>query len=98
MLGTLQLVKSVTPLEVKHREVEENTKTVQSISVNLEDKTMKKSPSRYNLDLSKFDLSGLTPEQRSSATQMLIEEAETFRTSDSDIGSIDNLKLKTFVR
>ena len=55
---------------------------------------MKTSPSRYNLDLSKFDLSGLTPEQRSSATQMLIGEAETFGTSDSDIGSIDDLKLK----
>ena len=94
MLETLQLVKSVTPLEVKHREVEENPKTVQSVSVNLENKTMKTSPSSCNLDVTKFDLSGLTPEQGSSATQMLVEKAETFGTSDSDIGSIDDLKLK----
>ncbi len=94
MLGTLQLVKSVTPLEVKHREIKEDPKTIQNVSANCENNAKETSPTSSSLDLSKFDLSGLTPEQCSSATKMLIEEAETFGTNDSDIGSIDDLKLK----
>ena len=94
VLGSLQLVKSVTPLAVKHREVEQNPKTTQNVSVSLENAAAKANPASCNLDLNKFDLSGLTPEQRSCATQMLIEEADTFGTNDNDIGSIDDLKLK----
>ena len=92
-LGTLQLVKSVTPLEVKYRDTKEDPTKVHTVSVNSQNNTKQASLISGNLDLSKFDLSSLTPIQRSSATQMLIEEAETFSNCENDIGSIDDLKL-----
>ena len=92
-LGTLELVKSVTPLEVTYREAKEDPMKVHTVSVNSENYTKKASLISGNLDLSKFDLSSLTPTQRSSATPILIEEAETFSNCENDIGSIDDLKL-----
>ena len=92
-LGTLQLVKSVTPHEGKYHETKEDPTKVHTVSVNSQNNTKKASVISGNLDLSKFDLSSLTPIQRSSTTQMLIEEADTFSNCENDIGSIDDLKL-----
>ena len=97
MLGTLQLVKSVTPLEVKRRGKEEPNSIDRDSTSCENNATTIKSTAKLtgsSLDLSQFDLSGLTPEQYSCVSQMLIGEAETFGMNYCNIGNINDLELK----
>eukprot|EP00794_Sanderia_malayensis_P020773 gene20773-22798_t len=83
--GTLKLVISVTPLEVKCRGIKEEAAAIQNMSTHPKSDTKETSSTSSRFDISKFDLSGsgLTPAQCSRATQMLNEEAETFDTNDN---------------
>ena len=45
-------------------------------------------------DILKFDLEGLTPEQKEQALKMLLDEKNVFSTSKNDIGHIPDFKLE----
>ena len=112
-LGTVQLVKSVTPQEVRRRNVD----SCESEAVNsVYSETRKNStipPARqediqtsnsagnedrgYN-PIDDLDLSGLTKQQQMRVRQMLEEEKGTFSTSDDDIGCVEELELKLNMR
>ena len=80
-LGRLQLIQSVTPVEVK-----------------LKTDNVEKSPPKLNEDikipnLDGVDLRDLNTEQRTAATQLLIEEADAFAIDDDDVGYITELQM-----
>ncbi|CAB4008686.1 Hypothetical predicted protein [Paramuricea clavata] len=84
VLGRLQLVQSVTPVEVTLKtadpksRIPPSTKSTDDVS---EDK------------IREIDLSQLTNEQKKVAEQLLIEQADAFAQSDDDVGSIPNLQM-----
>ena len=90
VLGRLQLVRSVTPVELRFKDPEmltpdrelpcENHKLTEQIESNLS-------------WLPEADLSGLTAEQKEQAKQLLLEEADAFAMSDHDVGGISELEM-----
>ena len=105
-MGHLQLVKSVTPLEVKLKgnnslnDPSSDTETVTGSRVDEVEANVSNSQpecldgKRTPPGLPPVDLEGLTLEQQEIAKQMLHEEAESFSKDDDDIGCIEDLKLK----
>ncbi len=107
MLGTLQLVKSVTPQEVRRKDIDScKCQTVHSVQSEPQNGTM---PTKHeeaqtsnfaeNKDrdydpIDDLDLSGLTTQQQIRVREMLAEEKGVFSKSDDDIGCIDELELK----
>ena len=99
MLGHLQQVKSVTPLEVKLKE--ENSPSIhveESPSVNMPEPsanegsytTGEEQPCSYIPDI---DTEDLTEEQRLIVVKMLVEEAESFSKTDDDVGRAEELQV-----
>ena len=112
-LGTLQLVKSVKPQEVRRRNVDScESEAVNSVySETRKNSTIpparqediQASNSAENEDrgynpIDDLDLSGLTKQQQMRVRQMLEEEKGTFSTSDDDIGCVEELELKLNMR
>ncbi len=85
VLGRLQLVKSAIPLEVKLRRTFENDH-----KQNLKEKSTGVIEEQV---VRSIDLSGLTPEQRDIAREMLLDESDSFTCGDDDIGYIPDLRL-----
>ncbi|CAB3993128.1 Retrovirus-related Pol poly from transposon [Paramuricea clavata] len=91
--GNLQLVRSVTPLEVKLKKEELGE---QPGNIETEIQVDPTEPSYLESEeprLPDVDLSGLTPEQRREATKMLYEEADAFAMDDEDVGCIEGLQM-----
>ena len=99
MLGHLQQVKSVTPLEVKLKE--ENSPSIhveESPSVNMPEPcanegsytTCEEQPCNYIPDI---DTDDLTEEQCLIVRKMLVEEAESFSKTDDDVGRAEELQV-----
>ena len=99
MLGHLQQVKSVTPLEVKLKE--ENSPSIhveESPSVNMPEPsanegsytTCEEQPCSYIPDI---DTEDLTDEQCLIVRKMLVEEAESFSKTDDDVGRAEELQV-----
>ena len=105
MLGKLELVKSVTPLEVRKRENEEISADCIRLAKNSSEEREKvKSPSdtpvmkRCQSEVSHptpdVDLGDLTEDQKIAVATMLREEAESFSKDDDDVGCAEGLQLK----
>jgi hypothetical protein len=93
VLGNLQLVRSVTPLEVKLKKKELGEQPG-NIETEIESDPKKTSSLKSEEPrLPDVDLSGLTPEQRREATKMLYEEADAFAMDDEDVGCIEGLQM-----
>ena len=101
LVGRLELVRSITPVDVKCKPFSNDIKTSdtetsgnESSVTKASDDTPTASESQSNeLDVSEIDLEGLTPEQKSQAIQMLNEERDSFSQSEEDIGVIKDLEL-----
>ena len=90
VLGRLQLVRSVTPVEVRFKDPE--TPTPDKELPCEENKLTEESESNLSW-LPDVDLSGLTAEQKEQARQLLLEEADAFAMSDDDVGCISELEM-----
>ena len=105
-MGHLQLVKSVTPLEVKLKgntslnDPPSDTETitgsrVDEVEANVSNPQLECLDGKHAPpDFPPVDLEGLTLEQQEIVKRMLHEEAESFSKDDNDIGCIEDLKLK----
>ena len=101
MLGKLQLVKSVTPLEVGKREDEQSLadcipssdKSSEEGDFGLQsDATVrKKCQSETSNPPPDVDLGGLTEDQKIAVVNMLKEEADSFLKDDDDVGCAEGL-------
>ena len=101
-IGRLELVQSVTPVEVKLKESIDTT--INSVSATVESdepKQASQSTSREENDskdelpkhLKAISLDGLTSQQRALAVKMLKEHQDSFAKDDSDVGSIQELQM-----
>ena len=88
LLGRIQLVQSVTPVEVRLKEQSQNTASTfdQETVPNIDSCGIPPHIKQINLE-------GLTPEQKRAALELLTAEQESFAKDDNDIGSIPDLKL-----
>ena len=93
VLGRLQLIQSVTPVEVKLK-----ADNVEKSSPKLNEEI--KIPNNNGLrtrnwpkHLDDVDLGDLNIEQRTAATQLLIEEADAFAVHEDDVGCITELQV-----
>jgi len=97
MLGKLELVKSVTPLEVKKKENEErsadcicpaNNSSEEGEEVRLQSDTpvMKECQSEASNPTPDVYLGDLTEDQNIPVETMLIEKADSFSKDDNDVG------------
>ena len=101
LVGRLELVRFVTPVDVKCKPFSDDVKTSDAETSGNESSvtrtpgdTPTASASQSNeLDVSEIELEGLTPEQKSQAIQMLNEERDSFSQSEEDIGVIKDLEL-----
>ena len=105
-LGRLELIRSVAPLEVKHkgfpnREFSEQSKTDISQVSSVIHEAKKEMNENHNIDqneyeqiLSKIDLMNLTPDQDEKARTMLSEEIDSFSKDDHDVGQAEELQMK----
>ena len=101
-IGRLELVQSVTPVEVKLKERVDTT--INSVSATVESdetKQASQSTSREENDsknelpkhLKTISLDGLTSQQRALAVKMLKEHQDSFAKDDSDVGSVQELQM-----
>ena len=97
-LGRLQLVKSVTPLEVELKdfpETSQQTETLQSNEINASSQQTDDG-SHANRDkwIPEVDVSHLSEEQQTIAKELLKEHCHAFSKDDSDIGIISDLEME----
>ena len=105
MLGKLELVKSVTPLEVRKRENEErpadcsrpaknSSEEGEEVRSQSDTPAMKRCQSEASHPTPDVDLEDLTEDQKIAVATMLREEAESFSKDDDDVGCAEGLQLK----
>ena len=90
VLGHLQLVRSVTPVEVRFKDPETLTPSEELPSEQYTQTEQSESDLSW---LPEVDLSGLTAEEKEQAKRLLFEEAEAFSRSDDDVGCISKLEM-----
>ena len=110
VLGYLQQVKSVTPLEVKLKGSSSST-TVNSGEANIQEQRVNevsydsclewsKGEAEFNISENRYDhnpdvdIEGLSEEQRTIVRKMLEEEAESFSKNDDDVGAAEKLQVE----
>ena len=91
VIGRIELLQSVTPLDVKLNESPEKSKDTDRVTQSTDklDKDLTDVPD-FIRDI---DLSGLSEEQKHAALKLLSEERDSFAKDESDIGCIPDLKL-----
>ena len=89
VLGRIQLVQSVTPLEVKSKESVVHREPIRNENVKSEVSLDEDIPNH----IKQINLDGLTDIQKQSALKLLCEEQSAFSKNDDDIGKVPNLKL-----
>jgi hypothetical protein len=100
VLGSLELIRSVTPIEVKLKENVDEKRADMNFGMEKQRTSQTKDPchSTVNSENEQFipevDLSTLTPEQQTLVKKMLYEERDTFAIDDDDIGCIKDLKME----
>ena len=107
-IGRLQLVQSVTPVEVKLNETPDDgpqpkanpeTDTMPPFSAAREVESCHSSAIGIIPDhLRDISLEGLTPHQKEGALKLLIEQQDAFARDNSDVGSVPDLQLKINVK
>lgn len=90
ILERLQLVRSVTPVEVRFRDSETVTTEKKSPC---EQYTPNEQGMSNGSKLPEVDLSGLTQEEQEQAKRLLFEEADAFAANDDDVGCIPELQM-----
>ena len=94
VVGRLQLIRSVTPVEVK---LKETGNQKDSLTETPERSTSASRNSQLNQNktyrIPEVDLSELTAEQKKLAEEMLYEEADAFAQNEEDIGCIEELQM-----
>ena len=104
VLGKLELIKSVTPLEVWKREEEESSAdcVLHAEKLLAEDEEQRKKPkvpvmqgcqSETSNPLPDVDLGDLSRDQKTVVLNMLREEADSFSKNDEDVGCAEGLQL-----
>ena len=92
-LGRLQLIQSVTPVEVKLK-ADNVEKSPPKINEDIKIPNNNGFQTRnWPKHLDGVDLRDLNTEQRTAATQLLIEEADAFAIDDDDVGCITELQM-----
>ena len=89
VLGGIQLVQSVTPLDVKLKENSLSSEPNRNVSVKGEIVVDEDIPSH----IKQIKLDGLTESQKRSALKLLCEEQSSFSKNDDDISTVPTLKL-----
>ena len=90
VLGHLQLVRSVIPVEVRFKDPETLTPDKEPPC---EEQNLTEESESNLCWLPDVDLSGLTAEQKEQAPQLLLEEADAFTMSDDDVSCISELEM-----
>ena len=105
VLGRVELIKWVTPLDVKLKNEPHFDRKESSF---LDTKTRPSMEKRHTIEaktasieidtkneafLNQFDLSSLSPEQKQSVSKILLEESDSFAQGDGDIGCAEGLQL-----
>ena len=90
VLGHVQLVRSVTPVEVRFKDPE--TPSPSERPPCKQDAPAEQIESNLSW-LPEVDLSGLTAEQKEQAKQLLVEEADAIAISDDDVGCVPELEM-----
>ena len=94
VLGRLQLVRSVTPLEVTFKETMVNDVDNESQSESPQPNCRQEQVDLSDdADIPPIDLTGLTVEEQALARQLLREERDSFAASEDDIGCIPDLQM-----
>ena len=95
VLDHLQLVQSVTPVEVRVKNDHINTQqpSVSDSSDFIVSETHDCTPINLPSHLKDVNLDKLTSEQRLLASQLLTEQADAFSKNDDDVGCIPNLQI-----
>ena len=104
-LGNLQLIASVTPLEVVRKDLSssetnslssdnDSPPAPQTSESSVSPPDIGSSDDRTPLRTPAVALGDLTESQRQLATKMLTEEAESFAQDDDDVGCIQGLQMK----
>ena len=100
VVGHLQLVRSVTPVEVNYQSSTVNNVNVTQQPVQTERKHDSSCPTQAedHTLVPDVDLSNLTEDQRLQARQMLLSERDSFAKDDDDIGCIPELQMEVTLK
>ena len=93
VLGRIELVQSVIPVEVMFKEWP-SAQTEQKLDSDITESEPQVAASEPPQHIKDIDLSDLTEEQCKLATDMLTEEQDSFAKNDNDIGMIQVLMLE----
>ena len=96
VIGHLQLVTSVTPLNDKVDHLQSNTKNVptQATETKIEATPEENELSERCNSIEKIDLRMLTEEQRQTVVEMLQKEKDAFSENEDDTGCIEEFQMK----
>jgi len=96
VIGHLQLVTSVTPLNDKVDHMQNKTKNVpnQATERKIEIKAEENESSKRKDSIEKIDLRMLTEEQRQTVLEMLQKEQDAFSENEDDTGCIEEFQMK----
>lgn len=98
-LGSLQLVQSVTPLEVRRKDLPDSGSVTSTEEDNIvlsegqSQLTSEEPHGKIPSSRTPVELGKLTKEQQQLAIRMLQEEAESFAKEDEDVGCINRLQM-----
>ena len=102
LLGRIQLVQSVTPVEVKIKEPDSSARDTKPKRVQVSGTTelvqtgnerLGGVPMGIPLHIRDIDLKGPTPGQKEMALKLLTEEADSFAKDDNDVGCLPDLEF-----
>ena len=91
-LGRLQLIKSVTPMEVKLPSTADNKESEFQFADD-SSTAIREGDTESDVATPEVDLTGLTMQQQEVVRKMLKEEAASFAKNDDDIGCIEDLQM-----
>ena len=92
LLGRLQLIKSVTPMEVKLASTADSKEPESQFADDLST-GIREGDTKSDAATPEVDLTGLTMQQQEVVRKMLEEEAASFAKNDDDIGCIEDLQM-----
>ncbi len=100
VLGTLQLVKSVTLQEVHRKDIDSEPQngTMPTKQEDAQTSNFAENKDRDYDPIDDLDLSGLTTQQQIRVREMLAEEKGVFSKSDDGVGCIEELELKLNIK